>query len=54
VFDNQRYFQKITDEELNSRINLEHITSDKLTLNYGFNGRLKTRDFENIRYGYDF
>ena len=54
VFDNQRYFQKIIDEEYNSRINLAHTVSDKLTLNYGFNGRIKTRDFENIRYGYDF
>lgn len=54
VFDNQRYFQKIIDEELNSRVNLEHFISDKLTLNYGYNGRIKTRDFENIRYGYDF
>jgi TonB-dependent receptor len=54
VFDNQRYFQKIIDEELNSRINLEHFISDKLTLNYGYNGRVKMRDFENIRYGYDF
>ncbi|MGY0427202.1 MAG: TonB-dependent receptor domain-containing protein, partial [Polaribacter sp.] len=54
AFDNQRYFQKITDEELNSRINLEHTVSDKLTLNYGYNGRIKTRNFENIRYGYNF
>ncbi|MGK0411918.1 MAG: hypothetical protein ACJA1B_000106 [Polaribacter sp.] len=54
VFDNQRYFQKIIDEEVNSRINLEHTISDKFTLNYGYNGRIKTRDFENIRYGYDF
>ncbi|WP_430928156.1 TonB-dependent receptor [Polaribacter marinivivus] len=54
VFDNQRYFQKIIDRETNSRINLAHIVSDKFTLNYGYNGRVKTRDFENIRYGYDF
>ena len=54
VFDNQRYFQKIIDSEFNSKINLEQIVSDKLTLNYGFNGRRKTRNFENIRYGYDF
>ncbi len=54
VFDNQRYFQKIIDEELNGRINLEHKVSDSFTLNYGYNGRKKTRDFENIRYGYDF
>jgi TonB-dependent receptor len=54
VFDNQRYFQKIIDEEYNSRVNLEHTISESFTLNYGFNGRIKTRDFENIRYGYDF
>ncbi|MFY9241561.1 MAG: TonB-dependent receptor [Polaribacter sp.] len=54
VFDNQRYFQKIIDSEFNSRVNLEHKVSDKFSLNYGFNGRRKTRDFENIRYGYDF
>ncbi|MCI2229305.1 TonB-dependent receptor [Polaribacter sp. MSW13] len=54
VFDNQRYFQKIADEEFNSRVNLEHIISDNFTLNYGYNGRIKTRNFENIRYGYDF
>ncbi|MCH3881062.1 MULTISPECIES: TonB-dependent receptor [Tenacibaculum] len=54
VFDNQRYFQKIIDEELNSRINLEYKASDKLTWNFGYNGRIKTRDFTNIRYGYDF
>jgi len=54
VFDNQRYFQKIIDYEYNSRINLAHYISDNVTLNYGFNGRTKTRNFENIRYGYDF
>jgi len=54
VFDNQRYFQKIIDSELNSRINLEQVVSDNFSLNYGFNGRRKTRNFENIRYGYDF
>jgi TonB-dependent receptor len=54
VFDNQRYFQKIIDEEVNARLNLEHIISDNFTLNYGYNGRIKTRAFENIRYGYDF
>ena len=54
VFDNQRYFQKIIDSEYNSRLNLEHKISDNFTMNYGFNGRRKTRNFENIRYGYDF
>ncbi len=52
-FDNQRYFQKIIDEELNSRINLAYKASEKVTLNFGYNGRIKERDFKNIRYGYD-
>ena len=52
-FDNQRYFQKIIDEELNSRINLTYKTSENLALNFGYNGRIKERSFENIRYGYD-
>ncbi|WP_272150583.1 TonB-dependent receptor [Tenacibaculum aiptasiae] len=52
-FDNQRYFQKIIDEELNSRINLTYQASEKVALNFGYNGRIKERDFENIRYGYD-
>ncbi|TCI84951.1 TonB-dependent receptor [Tenacibaculum sp. M341] len=53
-FDNQRYFQKINDEELNSRINLTYKTSEKVSLNFGYNGRLKLRNFENQRYGYNF
>ncbi|MCO7184465.1 TonB-dependent receptor [Tenacibaculum sp. XPcli2-G] len=52
-FDNQRYFQKIIDEELNSRVNLAYQATDNLTLNFGYNGRIKERDFNNIRYGYD-
>lgn len=54
AFDNQRYFQKITDVELNSRVNLAYKTSENLTLNFGYNGRIKERDFENQRYGYEF
>ncbi len=54
VFDNQRYFQNIYDEELNSRINLKYYASENLTLDFGYNGRHKTRHFNNIRYGYDF
>ena len=53
VFDNQRYFQKIIDEELNSVVNIAYKPSEKVTLNIGYDGRYKTRDFENIRYGYD-
>ncbi len=51
-FDNQRYFQEMTDDEINGRIKLSHQVNDKIKLNYGYNGRSKTRDFENIRYGY--
>ncbi|MEJ2112534.1 MAG: TonB-dependent receptor [Flavobacteriaceae bacterium] len=53
VFDNQRYFQNIEDEELNSRLNLAYNLSESVKLNFGYNGKYKTRDFENIRYGYD-
>lgn len=53
-FDNQRYFQNIEDEELNSRLNIEYAASDSFKLNFGYNGRYKERYFDNIRYGYDF
>ena len=53
VFDNQRYFQSIEDEELNSRINFAYNASENIKLNFGYNGRKKERNFENIRYGYD-
>ena len=53
VFDNQRYFQDIEDDEYNGRINLAYNANENLKLNVGFNGRSKQRDFENIRYGYD-
>jgi len=53
VFDNQRYFQDIDDTEFNGRLNLEYETSEDLKFNFGFNGRSKERNFENIRYGYD-
>ncbi|WGK65644.1 TonB-dependent receptor domain-containing protein [Croceiramulus getboli] len=52
-FDNQRYFQDIRDEELNSRVNLEYTASETVKYNFGYNGRTKERNFENIRYGYD-
>lgn len=54
VFDNQRYFQNIYDEELNSRVNLKYNVSENLSFDFGYNGRYKTRHFNNIRYGYDF
>ena len=51
-FDNQRYFERIIDEEFNGRFNAKLIVSDEFTLNLGATDRYKTRDFENIRYGY--
>ena len=53
-FDNQRYFQDIEDKEINGRMNLRYDASEKLALNFGYTGRSKERNFENIRYGYDF
>ena len=52
AFDNQRYFQSIEDDELSSYINLSNKVSDKVTLNFGYNGRRKERRFNNRRYGY--
>ena len=52
-FDNQRFFQDIKDDELNSFINLTYKSSENLTWNFGYNGRTKERRFESIRYGYD-
>jgi len=52
-FDNQRYFQNIQDEELNSRLALKYEASENLKFNFGYNGRYKERFFENMRYGYD-
>lgn len=53
VFDNQRYFQNIEDEELNSRLNLAYNATETLKFNFGYDGRKKERTFDNIRYGYD-
>ena len=53
VFDNQRYFQNIADEEVNSRLNLAYNVSDYIKLNFGYDGKNKKRKFDNIRYGYD-
>ena len=52
-FDNQRFFQSIKDDELNSYINLGYELSDKVKLNFGYNGRTKERRFSSIRYGYE-
>ena len=51
-FDNQRFFQSIEDDELNSYINMGYILSENVKLNLGYNGRSKERNFESIRYGY--
>ncbi|WP_372794658.1 TonB-dependent receptor [Lutibacter sp.] len=51
-FDNQRYFEKIIDEEINGRFNIKYNASEAIKLNVGFNDRYKKRNFNNIRYGY--
>ncbi len=53
VFDNQRYFQNITDNEYNSKLNLAYTISEEVKLNFGYDGKSKQREFNNIRYGYD-
>lgn len=52
-FDNQRYFQNIQDEELNSFVDLRFSIDDNLQLIAGYNGRYKKRNFSSIRYGYE-
>ena len=52
-YDNQRYFQNIDDDELNSKLTINYKVSEIFTLNIGYNGRTKERNFDNIRYGYD-
>ncbi|MEM9647387.1 MAG: TonB-dependent receptor [Bacteroidota bacterium] len=52
-FDNQRFFQSIEDDELNSFINLGYKASEKVKFNFGYNGRRKERRFNSIRYGYE-
>ncbi|WP_350286369.1 TonB-dependent receptor [uncultured Croceitalea sp.] len=52
AFENQRFFQSIEDDELNSYINLTNKLSEKVNLNFGYNGRRKERRFNSIRYGY--
>ena len=51
-YDNQRYFQNIEDDEYSSFVTLAYEVSEKLKFNLGYNGKSKTRDFNNIRYGY--
>lgn len=52
AFENQRFFQNIEDDELNSYVNLRHKLSENVGLNFGYNGRRKERNFNSIRYGY--
>ena len=52
-FDNQRFFQSIEDDELNSFINFDYDLSENVKLNLGYNGRTKERRFNSIRYGYE-
>jgi TonB-dependent receptor len=52
-FDNQRFFQSIEDNELNSFINVGLKSSEILKWNFGYNGRRKVRRFNSIRYGYE-
>lgn len=51
-FDNQRFFQSIEDDELNSFMTLGYKASEQLSLGFGYNGRTKERRFNSIRYGY--
>ncbi|RNC92874.1 MAG: TonB-dependent receptor [Allomuricauda sp.] len=52
-FDNQRFFQSIEDDELNSFLNVGLKSSETLKWNFGYNGRRKVRQFNSIRYGYE-
>ncbi|MGW9684201.1 TonB-dependent receptor domain-containing protein [Flagellimonas sp. 2504JD1-5] len=52
-FDNQRFFQSIEDDELNSFVNLGYQVTEKVKFNFGYNGRRKERRFNSIRYGYE-
>lgn len=51
-FDNQRYFQKVIDDELNGRLKISYQVTEHTKINIGYTGRTKSREFENIRYGY--
>lgn len=52
-FDNQRFFQSIVDDELNSYMKVGYKPSEKVAFELGYNGRRKERQFNSIRYGYD-
>lgn len=53
AFDNQRFFQSIEDDELNSYFNLNYKINDNVNITMGYNGRTKERRFNNWRYGYE-
>lgn len=52
-FDNQRFFQSIEDDELNSYMKVGYKPSEKINFEFGYNGRRKERQFSSIRYGYE-
>jgi len=54
AFDNQRFFQEIEDDELNGFFNIRKAVSETFALNFGYAGRRKVRNFNAIRYGYEF
>jgi TonB-dependent receptor len=51
-FNNQRYFQNIEDEELNSRLTVSYKPSETVKLIFGYDGKTRERHFNNQRYGY--
>jgi len=52
VFNSQRYFQNIEDEELNSRLSLAYKPSENFKVIVGYDGKSRERLFDNSRYGY--
>ena len=54
AFDNQRFFQEIEDDEFNGFIHVKKQFSENFALNVGYAGRRKVRNFNAIRYGYEF
>ena len=54
AFDNQRFFQEIEDDELNGFFNFRREFSKTFAINVGYAGRRKVRNFNAIRYGYEF
>lgn len=53
AFDNQRFFQSIEDDELNSYMNINYKFSDNVKVTGGYNGKIKERRLNNWRYGYE-